>query len=285
MRPGAHELPARRFLSGLYTLTSAGVSAAETGGLVKRAWRVGRFAVFALIGGAVISVLVAEGIGVSGVVRVDVSPPRRYVAVGGLCVMAWDMSGIGWRQLQWITSEEQNAAYVQYHYEQEQAHQVPTNGLPPRSVRFDPPDSLPSWSRLWHPERWPTDPHGARDGGESRVGGMAGEIGVGWPLQAFSMDWDAEGLRTVRGGKALPVDQRKRVLLWRPIPRGLGADSLFYAAALAGLVGGARLVVRVRRKRRRACLACGYDLRGLAAGTGCPECGRSGRASVPANQA
>lgn len=232
-----------------------------------------------ILGGAVVSVLVAEGIGVSGAVRLEASPPRRCVAVGGLCVMAWDMSGIGWRELQWITSEEQIAAYTQYHSQADPS--IPTKGLPPPGfrLRFDPPGSLPSWSRLWQPERWPIDPHGGRDGGESRVGGIAGEIGTGWPLQAFSMDWDQEGLRTVTGGRALSAAANRRsarVLLWRPIPLNLALDTLFYAVGVAGLVGGGRLLVRGRRRRRGACVACGYDRRGLAAGAVCPECGGAG---------
>ncbi|MGH7134052.1 MAG: hypothetical protein ACREJO_19170 [Phycisphaerales bacterium] len=47
--------------------------------------------------------------------------------------------------------------------------------------------------------------------------------------------------------------------------------------ALASLLGGGWLLWSGRRARRRAmvglCLKCGYNLRELAAGSPCPECG------------
>ncbi|MGH7130807.1 MAG: hypothetical protein ACREJO_02545, partial [Phycisphaerales bacterium] len=52
--------------------------------------------------------------------------------------------------------------------------------------------------------------------------------------------------------------------------------------ALGSLLSGGLLLWSGRRARRRAmggtgvCLKCGYDLRGLAAGSPCPECGGGG---------
>lgn len=58
-----------------------------------------------------------------------------------------------------------------------------------------------------------------------------------------------------------------------PIWRGMLIDSLFWGGVLVFAVEVPRLVRRERRRRRNACLACGYSLAGL---TSCPECG-SGR--------
>ena len=85
----------------------------------------------------------------------------------------------------------------------------------------------------------------------------------------------------------LPSESRLPVL---PLLPGFLVDTLFYAVpswallATPGLIN--RWLVGGRRKRRGACVACGYDLRGLAAGQGgagvvCPECGREVVAKTP----
>jgi hypothetical protein len=63
----------------------------------------------------------------------------------------------------------------------------------------------------------------------------------------------------------------------RPIPvvpmwRGLLIDSLFWGGVLVAAVEVPLLLRRERRRRRNACLECGYSLAGL---TTCPECGRA----------
>jgi hypothetical protein len=273
MRPRGHEPPAGRFVSVLVQSALGRVWAAELRGSLKLLWRIVRFAVFALIGGAVASVSVAEGIGASGVVRYDRAAPQRFVAVAGKYVQARDMSGIGWRYLWWEVKSQDSAAVAQYMYDK---HIDSFEGmLLPSYLHCDPPGSLPAWSRLWRPESWP---HEVNMGGYIQSE-MAMEVGAGWPLPSITMDWDSAHRNEYRGGKVLPSPPgiRMRFLAWRPLARGLAVDTLFYAAALAGLVGGARLVVRARRRRRGVCPACAYDLRGLAADGVCPECGRPAR--------
>jgi hypothetical protein len=53
----------------------------------------------------------------------------------------------------------------------------------------------------------------------------------------------------------------------------VGAPIWLFAVALSA--GGVLMVVNGRRARRApsACVACGYDLRGLGPGAVCPECG------------
>ncbi len=59
-----------------------------------------------------------------------------------------------------------------------------------------------------------------------------------------------------------------------PLWPGFALNTLFYAALAWGLW---QLPLAIRRRRRRSkglCVRCGYDLKGLAAGAVCPECGR-----------
>lgn len=239
---------------------------------MKRAWREVRLAVLALIGGVVVSVLVAEGVGMSG--RVGTVRPyvTRVVPARGMYIVAFEMRGTGWIELLWLLEDPMNAAGCET--------------LPqPRTFDFNHPEeivplhpdergSLPRWSRAWRAASpgWLMEPPWLN-------GDLKGtELGVGWPFAALSMDQSAVEPNVWRGGRQMGgrSDGPLRVLLWRPIPLGLAADTLIYAAGVAGLVGGVRLVVRVRRTRRSACPACGYDLRGLSGGGPCPECGGAG---------
>lgn len=53
---------------------------------------------------------------------------------------------------------------------------------------------------------------------------------------------------------------------------------MLWPFALTTFAGGLPLVLSGRRTTRRAredqCPTCGYDLKGLTAGTACPECGK-----------
>ncbi|MFG0285292.1 MAG: hypothetical protein ACF8R7_12810 [Phycisphaerales bacterium JB039] len=57
----------------------------------------------------------------------------------------------------------------------------------------------------------------------------------------------------------------------RPLPAGLLANATFYGAILLLLVVAPRIVRSALRRRRGACIQCGYDLR--SALSTCPECG------------
>ena len=56
---------------------------------------------------------------------------------------------------------------------------------------------------------------------------------------------------------------------------GFLINTLLYACIPLAILFGPRQIRRLSRRRRGACLRCGYDLRGLTDGL-CPECG-SGR--------
>lgn len=115
----------------------------------------------------------------------------------------------------------------------------------------------------------------------------------GWPLRAVYCERftgsdgtlgrrgaivvEGAGVYTYGGGYSETV-----VLPWLPLWTGIVGDTLFYGAAWSGAW---TLVVwrrRQRRERRGMCRACGYDLRGLAAGVVCPECGRAATVSPAA---
>lgn len=51
-------------------------------------------------------------------------------------------------------------------------------------------------------------------------------------------------------------------------------------AGLFAVATAVRLITLVRRRRGGRCIRCGYDLRGIAAGTACPECGSADRRSL-----
>ncbi len=102
----------------------------------------------------------------------------------------------------------------------------------------------------------------------------------GWPARALwsvaesddtwpgPLTWRRDGALGVSADLSLPT-----FIVWR----GFVFDTLFYAVPWWIVLITPGAVVRWRRKRRGACVACGYDLRGLVDAekgkTVCPECG------------
>lgn len=62
-----------------------------------------------------------------------------------------------------------------------------------------------------------------------------------------------------------------RYLPSRPVPWGLAINTIFYGLPVLGLVVALRQATRARRRRKDRCVACNYDLSGIAGP--CPECG------------
>jgi hypothetical protein len=192
-----------------------------------------------------------------------------FVAVGSDFAVAKEMTGPGWRFLQWDIENQESAALVQFYRDN---HIVFVDGqidAPP--LHCDPPESIPRWTRLWDlRNKWRNTAHAP-----ILEHGHVMEIALGWPLPAFAIDSDQLPPCETRGGWLFPRSPTggQRVLAWRPTPLGFALDTLLYAACLAGLAAGVRLLIRARRRRRGACAACGYSLAGLAGVAACPECG------------
>ena len=64
-----------------------------------------------------------------------------------------------------------------------------------------------------------------------------------------------------------------RTMPLMPMLPGLAANTALFASAWWLVLFGPGTLRRYRRRRRGACLRCGYDRRGLAPTTPCPECG------------
>jgi hypothetical protein len=77
-----------------------------------------------------------------------------------------------------------------------------------------------------------------------------------------------------KGGIFLGPSEIPAAMPLRPLWLGLLVNSVFYGLFLWLLWFTPRRIVRGRSRRRRGlCVRCEYDLRGLAAGSACPECG------------
>lgn len=81
-------------------------------------------------------------------------------------------------------------------------------------------------------------------------------------------DWIDRGIgdiRTVRGDiRPMPIRS-----LWP----GFALNTLFYAGIAWGLWQLPLALRRRKRNKKGLCVRCGYDLKGIAAGAACPECG------------
>jgi hypothetical protein len=104
-------------------------------------------------------------------------------------------------------------------------------------------------------------------------------VTAGWPLTCVAGEQRRIGATSWRNSVAEPpmvmrqlAVKPKRVLPLRPLWLGMTANTALYAAAVWLAGPGPFVLRRVLRRRRGWCPACGYDLRGKAAG-GCPECG------------
>lgn len=111
------------------------------------------------------------------------------------------------------------------------------------------------WIR-WSPPPAPTFPHVTLDPNDKPA--LASE-----PLERRVSLWNVAD--TVSGPWAIPH---------APMWAGLAGDLLAFAALwfLVMSFGGLR---RMLRRRRGLCSRCAYDLKGLAPGAACPECGQA----------
>lgn len=98
---------------------------------------------------------------------------------------------------------------------------------------------------------------------------------IGWPCRCV---WGAKGGESgseVEGLVEVPewletirfVHNPLPVRVWWP---GMGADVALFGGVWMAVLAGPGVASRWLRRRRGGCVACGYDVRGVAV---CPECG------------
>jgi hypothetical protein len=158
---------------------------------------------------------------------------------------------------------------------------------------FDP--HVPGWAEILDPRRY------ASVGSEEVHYGSAET--AGWPMLAVRgatvtrsryPDPETEPEQIVKNGmftvlKLIPLRKTcagaltfensasdTYLLPWHPIWPGFFVNTALYSAILWALFFAPGAIRRGHRRRRGACVRCGYDLRGdgnPCVGTACPECG------------
>jgi hypothetical protein len=146
-------------------------------------------------------------------------------------------------------------------------------GLPPDQIYVQ-PYVQPAW-----PSWLPTPPEDDTEYAEW------GARAAGWPMLCLASRSNAPttGARktswsmrirpaTVTAGAA-PRDPDEGAIPLRPLPLGLAANTLLYAAPPFIVLAAIPAARRALRRRRGLCPVCGYDRRGLGGASPCPECG------------
>jgi len=138
------------------------------------------------------------------------------------------------------------------------------------------------WSTI-HSAYWTRTVIAGRGRNATRV-----DIAYGWPCLSFRGGWYDEGgsPRMLDYGPALPelvttvmdpngttTHREPRVVPLMPLFPGVLANTALYGAGWWALLLAPGAIRRRNRRRRGACVACGYDRRGIGEDTPCPECG------------
>jgi hypothetical protein len=221
---------------------------------MRRAWLI-KSAIWLFIG-LVITAGIAWSVGYAGVTKNGAG--QRYYSVLDHVAVASIESGNASTLVAWLESDPRTAAWEQYSRRINAYVAWEYTDTPP-PMHLDDPAKGPRWASFWRSD--------GSHKGEWRV-----ELATGWPLVAFSAASASAGgtsnmtnvVRRARDGRltAIPV---------RPVLPGVIVDSLFWGLGFGVVWTGGAMIVR--RRRSWACKSCGYDRRGLAADTVCPECG------------
>ena len=111
---------------------------------------------------------------------------------------------------------------------------------------------------------------------------MSLEYARGWPARALWCEYVPDAARPGQWHGAIslrapttfpPTAQQLTALPFRPIWSSLVVDTAFYATLCGTLMFVGSGFRKAARRRRGACVGCGYDLRGGP--RLCPECGRA----------
>ncbi len=90
-------------------------------------------------------------------------------------------------------------------------------------------------------------------------------------LGGIYLDYEVHYSFLNRWFNIMSMDQT--MLPYYPVIPGFAADTALYAGVWWALLFGPGATRRSRRRRRGLCPRCAYDLKGLAPGSPCPECG------------
>jgi hypothetical protein len=242
-----------------------------------------------LLVGALVNFIVANGLG--WFVPVS-SETYLFVSLAPNCTaMVFERRGFGKRELSWEAMDDRRAKSWEVGWAERNAP-----GRPP--ARRIAPSELPNWCAAWNPDwrRLEQETWAAAINSNFSFSPPL-DIAIGWPLVSWSCFTEPrlqprkpkqDPGPVVHGGAIVEtwgyhgvpgIENRVRALAWRPIWPGFVLNTIFYALLTWSLIRAPRTLRRWRRRRAGLCLACGYDLKGLAEGAPCPECGLASAAT------
>jgi hypothetical protein len=103
---------------------------------------------------------------------------------------------------------------------------------------------------------------------------IALDCSAGWPLRCLRGSHDSTAPTSVptlfETPGATDAAADRRAVPIAPVPLAFLANTLLYAAILAGIFFAPQVIRRHLRRRHGRCTTCGYQLAGIAT---CPECG------------